>query len=272
MSKRIVTLAIICLSTVWSISAMAQEVVRYNGSGVMLRAIMYRAATEFKEKEGIDLDLQGKDTIYGLNKLLAGEADITGGGRALKPEERAKGLVEKKLFLDARAIITNKRVPVDTLGSNQISDILLGKTRNWNELSGLKYSKIVVVSPNPTSAHYKNQKKIIGFKELPKGTIFCERTPDVFLQVRDNARNTIGFLSNSNIKEDENVKILTIKVNGEPVPINQDNVASGKYPYVQSMYFYTMGEPKGNTKKFLDFMASEQGLKIITDAGFFLPL
>ncbi|MDH4316965.1 MAG: substrate-binding domain-containing protein [Desulfobulbaceae bacterium] len=272
MSKKIMTLAIICLSTIWSISAMAQEVVRYSGSGVMLRAIMYRAATEFKEKEGIEVNLEGKDTIHGINKLLAGEADITGGGRALTPEERAKGLVEKKLFLDARAFITNKRVPVDSLTTEQISDILLGKITNWNKISDLKYSRLVIVSPSQTTEHYRNQQKINGFKELPEGTIYCERTPDVFNKVKAEAHNTIGFLSNSNIKEDEDVKIITIKVNGEPVPMTQDNVASGKYPYVQSMYFYTMGEPKGNAKKLLDFMASEQGLKIITEAGFFLPL
>jgi len=272
MKNVIISLSIIALTMLYSISAFAEETVRYNGSGVMLRAIMYRAATEFKEKEGISLDLKGKDTIYGLNKLLAGEADITGGGRALKPEEKAKGLIQRKLFLDARAFIVNSRNPVETLASTQISDILLGKIRNWNKVTELKYSKLVIVSPNPTSAHYKNQKKIIGFDKLPKGTIHCERTPDVFLQVKKNARNTIGFLSYSNVKKDDDVKVVTITANDEPVPINQANVAAGKYPYVQSMYFYTLGEPKGKTKKFLEFMESEQGLKIITDAGFFLPL
>ncbi len=255
----------------YSASAFASEALRYNGSGVMLRAIMYRAAKEFKEKEGIEMDLKGKDTVFGLKKLLAGEADITGGGRALKPAEVAKGLVQRKLFLDARAMIVNNRLPVDSLTTEQISGILMGKIKNWNKLSDLQFSKIVVVSPNPTSAHYKNQRKIIGFKKLPKGSIHCKRTPDVFHKVKTLSSNTFGFLSNSNVKADKDVKIITVVKDGQPVPIKQENVASGAYPYVQSMYFYTLGQPKGDAKKFIDFMASRQGEKILTDAGFFLP-
>jgi phosphate transport system substrate-binding protein len=252
-------------------SAVASEILRYHGSGVMLRAIMQRAASEFKEKEGIEIDLKGKDTIFGLEQLLSGQADITGGGRALKSDEIAKGLVEKKLFLDARAFIVNRNVPIDALSTEQIADILLGKINNWNQISDIKFRKLVIVSPNMTSAHYKNQKKIIGFDTLPKGTIFCERTPDVFYRINQLNKNKIGFLSNSNVAQDKDVKIITIMKNGQAVPINQENVASGSYPYVQSMYFYTLGQPKNNTKKFIEFMESNQGQAIITDAGFFLP-
>ena len=66
------------------------------------------------------------------------------------------------------------------------------------------------------------------------------------------------------------VKIIRIADNGEKIDISQANVTSGKYPYQQTMYFYTKGAPEGNVKKFVDFIQGEKGKAIIFDAGFFL--
>jgi len=268
MHKIIIQLGIFLFMLTLACPAISQETLRYNGSSVMLRAIMYKVAGELNKQEGIHIDLKGKDTIFGINKLLTGEADITGGGRALTPEEKAQGLVQKKLFLDARAFVVNSRIPVELLSTTQISDILMGKIKNWNTLAPID-SKMHIIAPNSTSAHYLNQQKITGYKKLPAGTIYCDRVPDVPRKIFENPYNAVGFTSYSNAKNVEGVRILTISVNGEPVPITKDNISSGKYPYVQSMYFYTVGEPKGNVQKFIKFLESEQGREIIADAGFF---
>ena len=70
--------------------ANAAEIIKYNGSSTILKAIMYKAAKQFEQKEGIKFDLKGKSTGFGIKKLLAGECDIAGGGRPLKADEKNK--------------------------------------------------------------------------------------------------------------------------------------------------------------------------------------
>ncbi len=269
MSRKVVTILAILAVFGWNALAQAQESLRYNGSSTILKAVMYDAAKAFKEENGVKFDLKGKSTGFGIKKLLAGECDIAGGGRPLKQEERQKGLVETKAFLDGYAFIVNKANPINSIASEQIAGIMNGKIVKWDELGGPAGKKIVILSPPEKSAHYKNAKKIIGFDKLPAHSMMVDMTPNVFKKVQA-FPVAIGWLSSSNVVGKKEVKMLQVMHNGEDVLANQANLASGKYPYQQTMYFYTMGEPAGEVKDFIDFMKGTKGQTIITNAGFFL--
>ncbi len=250
--------------------AYAEDNIRYNGSSTILKAVMHKASSTFKGQTGVKFDLKGKSTGFGIKKLLAGECDIAGGGRPLKGDEKAKGLAETKVFLDAYAFIVHKSNPINKISSEQITGILNGSISTWDELGGLAGKKIIILSPPEASAHYKNAKKIIGFAELPKNSMKVDMTPNVYKKVKSFPA-AIGWLSRANVLKAKDIKILDIEHNGASVPMNQDNLSSGNYPYQQSMYFFTKGEPGGNVKKFIDFVKGDEGQKIITEAGFFLP-
>ncbi len=269
MSRKIVTIFTILAIFSWNALAQAQESLRYNGSSTILKAVMYDAAKVFKEEKGVKFDLKGKSTGFGIKKLLAGECDIAGGGRALKKEELEKGLVETKAFLDAYAFIVNKSNPLNSLSSDKIAEIMTGKIVKWDDLDGPTGKKIVILSPPENSAHYKNAKKIIGFDKLPSHSMMADMTPNVSKKVQS-FPVAIGWLSSASVVGKTEVKVLQIVHNGEEIPINQANLASGKYPYQQTMYFYTMGEPAGKVKDFIDFIKDAKGQTIITNAGFFL--
>ena len=93
-------------------------------------------------------------------------------------------------------------------------------------------------------------------------------TPHVYNKVKVFPAS-IGWLSYANVNNKRDVKILKIKKQGEEIELNQSNIVSGKYPYLQAMYFYTMGAPKDNTKKFIDFVQSETGADLLMQMGFF---
>lgn len=247
----------------------AQETIRYNGSSTILKAIMNKAATEFEAQEGIKFDLKGKHTAFGIKKLLADECDIAGGGRPLKEEEKKKGLVETKLFLDTGAFIVHQSNPITKIDLNQITGILKGSLSQWGEIGGPEGKKIIIISPPVKAIHYKNMKKIVGFDALPKNSITVDVPPHVYNKVKS-FPVSIGWLSHANVANKKDVKILDLVIDGELVTINQENVSSGKCLYQQPMYFYTKGAPKGNVKKFIEFMQSKSGDTIITEAGFFL--
>lgn len=246
----------------------AQEIIRYNGSSTILKAIMYEAAKEFKSQEGILFDLKGNNTTYGIQKLLEGKCDIAGGGRPLNELEKEKGLVETKVFLDAYAFIIHKSNPVKEITSVQISDILKGKLNRWNDLGGPKDKNIFIVSPPEKSMHYKNAKKIIGFKELPQNSMKADMAPHVYKKVKSFPLS-FGWLSYANVTGTDNVKILKVIKDENEAEITQADLISGRYPYQQTMFLYTMGQPQGNNKKFINFLKSNKGRAIIKQAGFF---
>ena len=251
-------------------SAFATDTVRYHGSSTILRAIMYKTALEFKKQEGVHIDLKGKSTGIGIEKLLAGECDVAGGGRPLKDKEKKQGLTEVKLFIDAYAVIVNKKCPVDQLSTSDFQGILFGDITHWGGLGWDGNAKIHIVSPPKKSAHYKNLKKKLGFNELPSGSKYADMTPSVYFKVKD-YYTSIGWLSYANAAGKKDIKILDIVKDGATVGINQENITLGNYPYSQGMYFYTKGKPTGNVEKLINFIKSSQGEEIIKDANFFLP-
>jgi len=140
---------------------------------------------------------------------------------------------------------------------------------HWDKLNGPAGTKIIIVSPPTKSSPSKNLKKKVGFTELPKNSIKIDMTPNVYKKIKAFPAS-IGWLSYSSVKDISGVKILRIVDKGEEFDISQDNIASGKYSYQQTMYFYTKSAPEGNVKKFVDFMQGEKGKAVILDAGFFL--
>ncbi|NLD93585.1 MAG: phosphate-binding protein, partial [Fibrobacter sp.] len=47
-----------------------------------------------------------------------------------------------------------------------------------------------------------------------------------------------------------------------------ENTLSKKYPLARSLQMYTLGQPKGAIKKFLDWILSEDGQRLVAENGF----
>lgn len=48
-----------------------------------------------------------------------------------------------------------------------------------------------------------------------------------------------------------------------------ENVVAGSYPISRYLFFYTIGEPQGPVKEFIDWVRSEEGQKICQDVGYY---
>ncbi len=69
----------------------------------------------------------------------------------------------------------------------------------------------------------------------------------------------------------KNVKSLAVAAkDGAPYVIPAlDNILSGTYPISRFLYFYTRERPAGDIKKFVDWVLSPDGQKVVKDVGFF---
>ena len=50
-----------------------------------------------------------------------------------------------------------------------------------------------------------------------------------------------------------------------------ENATSKKYPLARSLQLYTLGEPQGAVKRYIDWILSDAGQKVVEDSGY-VPL
>ena len=97
--------------------------------------------------------------------------------------------------------------------------------------------------------------------------------PSTSEEVREVSRTDggIAYGGVAYFKGKKGIKIVPIaaKKGGEALAPTEDNVRSKKYPIWRYLYYYTNGKPSGDTKKFIDFVLSGAGQKIVEEVGYY---
>jgi ABC-type phosphate transport system substrate-binding protein len=67
------------------------------------------------------------------------------------------------------------------------------------------------------------------------------------------------------------VRALKVKKDAATAAVEPtlDNVVKGTYPISRYLYFYTVGQPEGATRHFINWVLSSQGQKICADVGYY---
>ena len=81
-------------------------------------------------------------------------------------------------------------------------------------------------------------------------------------------RRSIGY---GGVAYGKGVRILRVKKDdaSPAVEPTQENVLRGTYPISRSLYFYTVGEPQGALKHFVDWVRGADGQKVCAEVGYF---
>jgi phosphate transport system substrate-binding protein len=67
------------------------------------------------------------------------------------------------------------------------------------------------------------------------------------------------------------IKVLKVRKDdkSEAFDPSMDNVVSGKYPISRQLFFYTVGQPEGMVKDFIDWTLGEKGQSICAEVGYY---
>ena len=152
-------------------------------------------------------------------------------------------------------------LPPESLNEEQLEDIFAGEITNWKEVGGVDLSIMVVVPDTDTAAHKNFRRQVMKTKDIEYDFMAHDSTM-VIEAIKYFPCGTISFISRGATEKHPEIK--TLKVNGL-LPTDKD------YPYHQTFYYVTKGDPDGNLKKFIDFTYSEEGAKIIRAHGM-IPL
>ncbi|NTV90588.1 MAG: phosphate ABC transporter substrate-binding protein [Clostridiales bacterium] len=206
----------------------------------------------------------------GIKGAASGEFNIGNASTSLSSSDKTTypTLVETKIGSDAVAIIINPKNPVKNLTKQQIYDIFTGKIVNWKDVGG-NDSAILIQTRESTSGTLDCMNKLAIQKIDKTGKIIATATPHnstgLMLQAVKDNENAIGFASLGYL--DSTIKAVSI----DDIECTFNNAFAGIYAYIRPLNMITNGTPAGNTAKFINFMRSPEGQKIMTDEHY-LPL
>jgi phosphate transport system substrate-binding protein len=223
-----------------------------------------------KKNPGVQISLSGGGSGEGIKALLDKTTDIADSSREIKKEEIE--LAEKNgvkpvahvVAYDAIIPVVHPKNKVTNLSIDQLSQIYQGKITNWKEVGG-EDLKIVVISRDSSSGTFESWDHFImkKAKVTPQAQMLASNGAIVTAVSKN--RYAIGYLGMGYV----NKSLKPLPVDG--IKASVETALSKEYPLSRELYMYTNGEPTGEVAKFIAFVKSAEGQKIVAKEGF-VPL
>ncbi len=256
-----------------------------NGSDTMLQVGLAWAEKYQQLNDDIGLTVNGEGSGTGIKALINGTIQIAHSSRPMKDTEReqikaahGKEAVQHIVGYDGIAVFVHPSNPVKSLSLEQLHGIWAegGTINNWSQVGGpdLEINRAGRNNASGTYSFFQSavcgkgsDGKGIEFKQgtaaMPGSTAvveFCETTP-----------SAIGY-SGMGYKTEKVGWLQVSKTTGAAgVGPSNPTVASGDYPIARALYIYTVGEPEGDVKEYLDWIKGPEGQAIV-EAESFVPL
>ena len=254
------------MASVVNVKAQSNNRVQITGSTTVL-PIAQRSAEEFMNRYDITISVRGGGSGTGIAALIDGRADIADVSRPMKEKEyeiaKNKGVKPKEHIIarDGIAVVVNNSNTVDDITLNEIKKIFTGKITNWEQVGGPN-KDIVVVSRDSSSGTFEAFKEIaLDENKYSKDALRLGSNKAVSSTV---ARSpyAVGYIGMAYLSN----RVKALAVDG--VKPNMKTAGSGEYKIARPLFMYTDGEPTGNIKKFIDFIYSEEGQRIVNEVGY----
>jgi len=244
---------------VWVPAAHAHELrVGGTGSATELLRVLLAAFAKQAEVEGRVISSLG--TTGALHALADGALDIAVAGRALKPEETARGLAVAYTARTPFVIATSHPEP-NALSLADLAQAFRSHQSTWSDGRPIR----VILRPKSES-----DTALMGavFPGLEPAIEEARRRPNVPVAATDQdnaelAEQIPGSLIGSTLTQ-----IMLEKRNLRAVPIDghvpsMEAFERGAYPYVKSLYFVVNEAPNAVVAQFIAFLQAPVGRAIL---------
>jgi len=161
---------------------------------------------------------------------------------------------------DGIAIVVHPDNPITGLTLQQVQDIFAGKIANWKDVGGPDHAIDLVLREDGSGTREAFTHLIMKKVECAKGAMVQSSNGAVKNLVRKNP-NSIGYMSLGQVKGD----LKAVEIDG--MKPTEEGVAKGEYKLWRPFLFVTQGSLKPEAQKFLDFVLSPAGQKILEKEG-----
>jgi phosphate transport system substrate-binding protein len=251
-------------------SAEKPMTVRIKGSDSMLLLVQRLADQFMQQQAGIPIAVEGGGSGAGIQALIDGSIEICATSRPLRPDEvrllaqRYRSIGVSILSAkDALNIVVHPSNAVASLSLQQLVDIFTGVVTNWKEVGGADLPITVYGRESNSGTYlYFEEHVLLGAEYTDE----CEVVPGARALISA-VTNDPAAISYSTSAYAGQVKSVAI---GGVLP-TAENVRNGSYPVTRYLYFYTVHQPEGTIKQFLDWVVSKEGQRV-SQANGYTPL
>jgi phosphate transport system substrate-binding protein len=227
----------------------------------------------------IRLSVTGGGSGTGIAALINHSVDIANASRQIKPEEitaaKKNGVqpVEHVVARDAIAVIVNPHNPVNQLTLQQISDIYSGKITNWAEVGGNNLVIVRLSRETNSGTHIYFLEQVLRLGQKDNKTLFAQDTlllpssEGITAEVSDNP-HAIGYDGLGYITPDVKVVAVARDQASQYVLPSVESVNKFSYPIARDLYMYTIGEPTGAIRAYLEWIMTPEAQAITKTLGF----
>ena len=262
-----------------SASVSARTEIQNKGSDTLVNVAQSWAEQYGKINPDVAVAVSGGGSGTGIAAMINGTVDIANSSRKMKDKEiseaKAKGHdpVEHIVGYDALAIFVHKNFPLDSLSITELAQIYgRGGVSKWSELGitipGCKDEIVVVSRQNNSGTYAYFQEAVLGEKgKFRQGTLDMHGSKDV-ADLVEKTPCAIGYSGLAYATD--HLKALCISPEkGKPcVKPTEDTAFDGTYPIARPLFMYTDGQPKADTKKYMDWIMSDVGQCILAKEGY----
>ena len=262
----------------------AKILIQDAGSDTMVNLAQAWAEEYAKVEPGVSVEVSGGGSGTGIAALINGTVHIANCSRRFEPQEieqaKKNSGKEPREFMvgfDALAIYINKSNPLNEIALDQLAEIYGegGKITKWSQL-GVTVPRggdeIVRVSRQSNSGTYFYfREAILGRgRDFKLGSRDMQGSKDV-VELVTNTPSAIGYSGMGYNTPDVKQLRVAKKAGDAGIAPTVENTLNHTYPIARPLFMYTLGEPAGGVKAYIDWVHSDAGQKIVLSSGY-VPL
>lgn len=240
--------------------------VRVDGSPGVLPLVAELART-YESTTGNRLLLEsGLGSAARVEAVASGRIEIAMASHGVDAAQLlSRGLVAHEIAHTAVVFAVNSAVPLRAITSEQVCAVLAGRLAQWQALD-VAGGRIVALTRPPDEVDAEVAREGIRcLREITPGASVREiARPDSMATALATTAGAFGVTSMAMVRANEG-RIAALELDG--VEPTAENVASGGYPLRRSAYLITRADPPSAVARFLDFIRSAEGARIIAASG-----
>jgi phosphate transport system substrate-binding protein len=257
------------------------------GSDTMVNLAIAWADAYAKVDPTVSVEVNGGGSGQGVAALINNSCEIANCSRKFEEKEIADfdakhpGKEPKEFMVgyDALSVFVHKDNPMTEISIEELQQMYArdGKIAKWSDLGvsnipGAKGDEIILVSrQNNSGTYHYFREAIVGKKnEMRLGTVDMNGSKDV-VDLISKTPNAIGYSGMGYATPAVKHLKISKKKGDKAVEPTIATTLDKSYPIARPMFMYTAGEPSPQIKKYLDWIISDAGQKIVEETGY-VPL
>jgi phosphate transport system substrate-binding protein len=258
--------------------------INQKGSDTLVQVAQAWSEAYKKVNPGVQVNVAGGGSGTGIAALINGTIEICNSSREMKASEKeeikkkfGKDAVETVVGYDALAVYTNPANPLKEITMDELHGIYTegGAIDNWEQIIPEFKGGITRASRQNSSGTYEYFREAVcgkkadgkTYNEFKQGASELTGSSEV-VEFVAKTPTAIGY-SGMGYKNNKVNWLAVAKKKGDKAILpGHDQAKDGSYPIARKLYLYTIGEPTGEIRKYIDWIVSKDGQAIVEKEGF----